>query len=72
MNELKLDLEKGGIPSGQVSFVVVYSLVNDNVGQRLSGSNFTGPIICTNPDEVGITARDKNGGPLKETTDIPT
>jgi len=68
----------GGIPSGNaaVSFVVVYTLANDNNGQHLSGPNFTGPVICTNPGQVGITAFDKNGetggNRITETTDIPT
>ena len=64
----------------KVSFVVVYTLTYDNNGQPLlgSGSPFTGPVICTNPSEVGITAFDKEGEAggvthlLEETTDIPT
>jgi hypothetical protein len=69
---LMADLEKGGIPSPEVSFVVVYTLANDNNGQDLGNGTFTGPVICTNRAEVDITAHDKNGNPLKETTDIPT
>ena len=69
-----------GIQGNQVkvSFVVVYTLAYDNNGQPLtgSGSSFTGPVICRNPSEVGITAFDKGGEGgqvlLKETTDIPT
>jgi hypothetical protein len=65
-----------GIQGNQVkvSFVVVYTLAYDNNGQPLtgSGSPFTGPVICRNPSEVGITSLDNTGGLLKETTDIPT
>jgi hypothetical protein len=56
----------------KVGFVVVYTLANDNDGQPLGGSTFTGPVVCKNPSEVGITALDNTGAPLKETTDIPT
>jgi len=69
--DLEADLKDGGIPQGEVSFVVVYTLKNLNDGQKLS-SGFTGAVICTDPAAVGITALDKNGNPLKETTDIPT
>jgi hypothetical protein len=60
--------------TAEVSFVVVYTLDNDNDGQPLSGSgsNFTGPVICTNPQAVNITAFAKDRSPLKEITDIPT
>jgi hypothetical protein len=66
-------IEAGTGSSADVSFVVVYSLSNDNDGQLLGESGFTGPIICT-PDtlQVGITAFQKNGTtPLTETSDIP-
>jgi hypothetical protein len=76
---LENDLEaQGGIGSNkaEVNFVVVYTLKNPNNGQLLSGSSFTGPVICTNRAAVGITAFDKGGAAggvlLKETTDIPT
>ena len=69
---LKADLEKGGIPVGEVSFVVVYTLANDNDGQDRGDGSFTGPVICTNSAEVVITAEDEDGDPLTERTDIPT
>ena len=60
-------------PGVTVSFVVVYTNANNNNGQPLTAPSgaFTGPVICTNPDAVDITAKDENGAPLKETTDIP-
>jgi hypothetical protein len=58
--------------TAQISFVVVYTLSNDNDGQLLGESGFTGPVLCTNPFEVGITALQKDGTtPLTETSDIP-
>jgi len=68
----------GGIPVDQaaVSFVVVYTLTNPNNGQLLDATPnpdvYSGPVICTNP-AVAITAEehDLDGGPLKETSDIP-
>lgn len=38
----------------QVAFVVVYALTKDNDGQSLGEASTTGPILCTNPSEVGI------------------
>jgi len=39
-----------------VSFILVYSLSNDNDGQPLKppASGYTGAILCTNPESVGI------------------
>lgn len=82
VSELIADIQAGpGIddPGVKVSYVVVYTRANDNNGQPLiatpPGPGFTGPVICRNPDEVDITARDNatpTPNPLKETTDIPT
>jgi hypothetical protein len=63
--------------SATVSFVVVYTLANDNDGQPLQSgpSNFTGPVICRNDSEVGkvgITAFDTSHNLITQTTDIPT
>jgi hypothetical protein len=53
----------------QVAFVVVYSL-NDNDGQGPVSlgptTGFTGPILCTNPAEVGTPIE------VTESQDIPT
>lgn len=60
-------------PAAEVSFVVVYTLSNDNDGQSLGeGGPFTGPIICINDTEVEITAKEADGDPLTEASDIPT
>jgi len=76
VSELETDIEAGGIPNAKVDFIVVYSQENPNNGQKRSGPGYTGPVICTNPNEVDITAFDKNGEAggvrLSETTDIPT
>jgi hypothetical protein len=50
---------------GQVGFIVIYTL-NDNDGQKLSGSGparYTGPVVCTSP---GVSMAATLG-----TTDIP-
>lgn len=76
VSALENDLEApGGIGNNKaaVSFVVIYTLANDNNGQLLKGTDFTGAVICTNPSAVGIAAFDKTGtNLLTETTDIPT
>ena len=60
-------------PAAEVSFVVVYTLSNDNDGQSLGEAGFTGPVICVNPAEAGITAFEAGEGPrLTEASDIPT
>jgi hypothetical protein len=59
--------------TAEISFVVVYTLSNDNNGQPLGEAGFTGPVICVNPAEAGITAFEAGEGPrLTETSDIPT
>jgi hypothetical protein len=40
----------------KVAFVVVYTL-NDHDGQPLSAGGFTGPVLCINPDVVGVKSR---------------
>jgi hypothetical protein len=53
---------------GDVSYVVVYVVGNDNNGQEIvdegSSLGFTGPAICVNSDAVGIE-------PALPTDDIP-
>jgi hypothetical protein len=52
----------------QVAFLFVYSLHdNDGQGPVKEGptTGYTGPVLCTNPDEVGLIK-------VKETDDIPT
>jgi hypothetical protein len=63
--------EEGPEPvPARISFVVVYSLTDDpddNDGQAL-GAGSTGPVICINTDEVGITDFEE----VTEDSDIPT
>jgi hypothetical protein len=53
---------------GEVSYVVVYVVGNDNNGQEIvddgSSLGFTGPVICVDADAVGIE-------PALQTDDIP-
>lgn len=70
--EIQADVNVGiGLASAtdiRVAFVVVYSL-NDNDGQGPvslgPATGFTGPILCTNPAEVGIPNE------VTESADIP-
>jgi hypothetical protein len=60
------------IEGAEIAFVVVYSLNNDNDGQPVSGG-FTGPVICTNPDEVSApepTTQTDNIGTPDDTVTI--
>jgi hypothetical protein len=72
VSDLEDVLNASAINNANVSFIVVYSQEAPNGGFKLTGTSFTGPVICTDPAEVDITARDKDGNPLMETTDIPT
>lgn len=50
---------EGPLSSPLVDFVLVYSLQNDNDGQLL-GTGYTGPILCTNPNNVNLAATGEN------------
>ena len=59
-----------GVPSPQIDFVLVYTLRNDNDGQRF-GDGTTGPILCTNPDTVSIeTTLENTAIPASGNVDI--
>ena len=47
-------------PTPQVDFVLVYSLANPNDGQLLSGTAYTGPILCSNGASVNVETTTEN------------
>lgn len=71
--ELQNSITAGtGAEGADVDFVVVYSRANSNDGQFLGGGGVTGPVICINDDQVGITAFEADEGILTEASRIPT
>jgi hypothetical protein len=72
---LKADMGSGFVADGQVAFVVVYTM-KDNDGQELAAApagRFTGPVICVNPNADGVESEFQGVGiaPINQTDTIP-